>query len=107
MIKYYLQKIQDLKHLHGMVSNYLYKCKQNGVFDKIKGLWLGNYEHESGITLEQIVIDTIEDEYDFPIIKSDNFGHGLFKTVIPIGVNAKIDTNSEEKMKLQEYCLEI
>ncbi len=90
-----------------MVSNYLYKCKQNGVFDRIKGLWLGNYEHESGITLEQIVLDTIEDEYDFPIIKSDNFGHGLFKTVIPIGVNAKIDTNSEEKIKLQEYCLEI
>ena len=34
-----------------VVSNSLYYMKQNGVFDKIKGLWIGNYEHQSGITL--------------------------------------------------------
>ena len=89
----------------GMVSNYLYKCKQNGVFENIKGLWIGNYEHESGITLEQIVSDVLEDEYNFPIIKSNNFGHGLLKTVIPIGVKARIDTESDEKIKLLEYAL--
>lgn len=89
----------------GMVSNSLYKLKQNGVFDNIKGLWIGNYEHESGITLEKIVLDTLEDEYDFPIIKSDNFGHGLLKTVIPIGVRARIDTRAEEKVQLMEDCL--
>lgn len=75
---------------------------QNGVFDKIKGLWIGNYEHESGIALEQIVLDTLEDNYNFPIIKSDNFGHGLLKTVIPIGVRARIDTDLDEKIKLIE-----
>ena len=32
-------------------NNFLYYMKQNGVFDKIKGLWIGNYEHESGISL--------------------------------------------------------
>lgn len=85
-----------------MISNYLYKCRQNGVFENIKGLWLGNYEHESGITLEQIVIDVLENEYEFPIIKSNNFGHGLLKTVIPIGAKAKIDTNEEEKIRLLE-----
>ncbi len=89
-----------------MISNYLYKLKQNGVFDNINGLWIGNYEHESGITIEQIVMDTLEDEYDFPIIKSNNFGHGLLKTVIPIGVKAKIDTEDKEKIKLLENCLE-
>ena len=85
-----------------MISNYLYKCRQYGVFENIKGLWLGNYEHESGITLEQIVIDVLENEYEFPIIKSNNFGHGLLKTVIPIGAKAKIDTNEEEKIRLLE-----
>ena len=94
-----------MKVLHGMVSNYLYRCKQNGVFDKIKGLWVGNYEHESGITLEQIVSDTLEGEYSFPIIKSDNFGHGLLKTVIPIGVRARIDTNTNRKIELLESPL--
>lgn len=57
------------------------------------------------ISLEQIVLDTLEDEYDFPIIKSDNFGHGLYKTVIPIGVKARIDTSSDCKIKLLEDCL--
>ena len=94
-----------MKVLHGMISNYLYRCRQNGVFDKIKGLWLGNYEHESGITLEQIVSDTLEEEYSFPIIKSDNFGHGLLKTVIPIGVKARIDTEARRKIELLESPL--
>lgn len=89
----------------GMISNYLYKCKQNGVFENIRGLWIGNYEHESGIQIEQIVQDVLEDEYDFPVIKSDNFGHGLLKTVIPIGVKARIDTNTNEKITLLEECL--
>lgn len=88
-----------------MISNYLYKCKQNGVFDKIKGLWIGNYEHESNIALEKIVLDVLEQDYDFPIIKSDNFGHGLLKTVIPIGVKARIDTASNMKIELLESPL--
>jgi len=89
-----------------MIINYLYRCKQNGVFDNIKGLWIGNYEHESNIKLEKIVQDVLEDDYNFPIIKSDNFGHGLLKTVIPIGAKARIDTKAKEKISLLEACLE-
>lgn len=87
------------------VSNSLYHMKQNGVFDKIKGLWIGNYEHESGITLEKIVLDVIGDEYSFPIIKSNNFGHIECKTVIPIGTKAKIDTSKDVKIELIENCV--
>ena len=87
----------------GMVSNYLYYMKQNGVFDKIKGLWIGSYESE--ISLEKIVLDTIGNEYKFPIIKSNNFGHIDKKTVIPIGVKARIDTKEEEKIELLENCV--
>ena len=86
-----------------MASNYLYYMKQNGVFDKIKGLWIGSYESE--IPLEKIVLDTLGNEYDFPIIKSNNFGHIDRKTVIPIGVKANIDTNKKEKIKLLEKCV--
>ncbi len=57
------------------------------------------------ISLEQIVLDTLNNEYDFPIIKSDNFGHGLYKTVIPIGIKARIDTESDCKIRLLEECL--
>ena len=88
-----------------LVSNYLYYMKQNGVFNKVKGIWIGNYTHESGITLEQILLDTLGREFKGPIIKSENFGHIEQKTVIPIGVMAKIDTSEKEKIKLLENCV--
>ena len=88
-----------------MTSNNIYFMKQNGVFDKIKGLWIGNYEHESGVALEKIVLDVIGDKYDFPIVKSNNFGHIEIKTTIPIGTKARIDTSKEEKVELVEKCI--
>ena len=88
-----------------LVSNHLYYMRQNGVFRKIKGLWLGNYEHESGITLEKIVLDTLGDDVHFPIIKCNYFGHIEKKTVIPIGIKAKIDTTKEKKIQIIEKCI--
>lgn len=88
-----------------MVSNSLYYMKQNGVFNQISGLWIGNYEHESGISLEKIVLDVLEEEFKFPIIKSNNFGHLERKTVIPVGIKAKIDTNNDIKIKMIESCV--
>lgn len=85
-----------------LASNFLYYMKQNEVFNKIKGLWIGNYEHESGITLEKIIMDVLGSEYKFPIIKSNNFGHIETKTVIPIGTKAKIDTKKDVKIELIE-----
>ncbi len=86
-------------------SNFLYYMKQNGVFNQIKGLWIGNYEHESQIKLENIVLDALENNYNFPIIKSENFGHIAEKQVIPIGVKSRIDTANEEKIILMEKCV--
>ena len=88
-----------------MESHFLSHLKQNGVFDQIKGIWIGNYQHESKIPLEQIVLDVLEEEYTFPIIKSNNFGHIETKTVIPIGTKAKIDTNQNRKIELVENCV--
>ena len=86
-------------------SNNIYYMKQNGVFDKIKGLWIGNYEHESGISLEKIILDVLDGEYKFPIIKSNNFGHIERKTVVPIGTKAEINTDEDVKIKLVENCV--
>ena len=89
-----------------MISNHLYYMKQNGVFDNIKGLWIGNYEHESSYSLENIVLDVLGEEYEKPIIKSDDFGHGKYKITIPIGIMARIDTTKEEKIEFIEECVE-
>ena len=88
-----------------LASNFLYYMKQNGVFDKIKGLWIGNYEHESGISLEKVILDVLDNEYNFPIIKSNNFGHTETKIVIPIGTKARIDTKNARKIELIEKCV--
>ena len=88
-----------------LAYNYLYYLKQNGVFNKINGLWIGNYTNESNISLEQIIFDVIGDKYNFPIIKSNNFGHIEEKIVIPVGTNAKIDTQTKEKIMLLENCV--
>lgn len=81
-----------------LVSNYLYHMKQNGVFDKVKGIWVGNYD--GSVALERILLDVLQDEYQFPIIKSNNFGHTEKKTVIPVGGKAKIDTSKVRKIEL-------
>lgn len=87
------------------VSHFLAHMKQNEVFEKIKGLWIGNYEHPSGFSLEKIVQDVLEDKYNFPIIKSNNFGHIETKIVIPIGTKARIDTQKKQKIELIEECV--
>ncbi len=89
-------------------SNFVAYLKQNNVFDEISGLWIGNYEHESGITLEKIISDVLElpnKKYNFPIIKSNNFGHLDTKTVIPIGTQARINTKNDIKIELIENCV--
>ena len=89
--------------LNFLVSNYLYNMKQNGIFERIKGIWIGNYE--GSVPLEQILLDTLDGEYNFPIIKSNNFGHTEKKTVIPIGTMAKINTAEKVKIELLENCV--
>lgn len=51
------------------------------------------------------MLDTLDGEYNLPIIKSNNFGHIDKKTVIPIGTMAKIDTDQENKIELLEDCV--
>lgn len=79
--------------------------RQNGVFDQIKGIWVGNYEHESKITLEKILLDVLDGEYKIPIIKSNNFGHCDKKTVIPIGAKAKLTCLGEEQKQVKIQLL--
>lgn len=88
------------------ISHDLYKMKQEGIFDEIVGIWLGNYDNEIGI--EKILLDTIDDiKFDKPIIKSENFGHAEKKIVVPIGATVSIDTEmGAPYIELKENVLE-
>lgn len=86
-----------------LAFDYLYHMKQNEVFDQIKGIWVGNYN--GSVTLEKLLLDVLQGQYDFPIINSNNFGHTEKKTVIPIGGMAKIDTSKKVKIQLIEELM--
>lgn len=101
--------MEDLgwESIPGIVSHNLYKMRAEGIFDEIAGIWIGNYESDTKISLEQILMDTIGDiEFNKPIIKTNNFGHCDKNQVVPIGVKAVIDTSAKKPyIFLQENCL--
>lgn len=78
-----------------MVSSYLHQLKLCGVFDKISGLLLGYYNSQEKINFEDIILDVTND-YEFPIVKCDDFGHTANNIVLPIGLNCILDANKCE-----------
>lgn len=81
--------------------------KQYGIFDKVKGIVIGyNYDlQKNGDTypqMEDILLEYTK-EYSFPIIKCNDFGHKIANSVIPIGVNVKIDCDNEKVEIVDEF----
>lgn len=65
--------------------------KQHKVFEKIKGLWIGYYEKDTEIAkFEDVIMNNLK-EYNFPILKCNDFGHDCENVVIPIGAKIKLD----------------
>lgn len=83
--------------------------KQCGIFDKVKGIIIGyNYDlqkdGDSYPQMEDILLEYTK-EYNFPIVKCNDFGHKMVNSIIPIGVNIKIDSvnNKVEIFVFQFY----
>lgn len=80
--------------------------KQFGIFDKVKGVVIGyNYDLQKNgdiyPQMEDILLEYTK-EYNFPIIKTNSFGHKIVNSVIPIGINCEIQ---EGKMSIIEDFL--
>lgn len=77
-----------------LADRYLGVLKYHGVFDKIKGLWIGHYHADSeDMKIEDVFMRNLKD-YDFPIIKCDDFGHDCENIVIPIGAKVRLDAEN-------------
>ncbi len=82
----------------------LQQLKEIGVFDKIKGIVIGyifGFQDKEWIVknniktkYEEIVLD-ITREYNFPILKTNDFGHNCPNCFLPIGANAKLDATGK------------
>ena len=71
--------------------------KQCGIFDKINGIVIGydyDLQKDGNIypQMEDILLEYTK-EYSLPIIKCNDFGHKIVNSIIPIGVNAKIENS--------------
>lgn len=82
--------------------------KHYGVFDKVKGIVIGyNYDLQKNgdfyPQMEDILLEYTK-EYNFPIMKCNDFGHKIVNSVIPIGVNLKMDCENE-KVEITEQFL--
>lgn len=69
---------------------------------KLKGYGLVHYHGDTENTkIEDIFMRHLE-EYDFPILKCDDFGHNCEKVVIPIGAKVRLDANNALVTILEE-----
>ncbi len=75
--------------------------KHTGAFDKINGLLLGKFhgcvdeKHEDwNKPLKELFLTELK-EYDFPILKTEDFGHFSHMFPIPIGAKCRIDATNK------------
>ena len=81
--------------------------KQAGIFDKVKGIVVGyNYDLQKNgdefPQMEDILLEYTK-QYDFPIIKCNDFGHKIVNAVIPIGTNVRIDSDNQKIEVIGEF----
>jgi len=72
------------------ISNY----ENHGVLDKISAMVIGHLDGYTGTPIEKVVLRTTK-EYDFPVLKIEEFGHNCVNITLPIGVNATVDATNK------------
>ena len=55
--------------------------------------------------MEDILLEYTK-EYNFPIVKCNDFGHKIINSTIPIGVDIKIDSNNQEIKIIEQFLNE-
>lgn len=72
---------------------------QMGVFETIKGALIGyndilQRKHPDGIQMESVLL-RVSEEYNFPILKVNDFGHNCANTVLPVGGLVRLNANEK------------
>jgi muramoyltetrapeptide carboxypeptidase len=74
-----------------VVSKYFSHIEQSGFINCVTGLIFGHYSEEASPILNSILL-RLASKYKIPTVKCDDFGHGINNAIIPMGINAEIDT---------------
>ena len=74
------------------VSRYVSCLEQDGVFDRICGLIFGHYSENPNPLLEEILL-RVGEKHRIPVVMTDDFGHGKYNQILPIGARAILDAD--------------
>ena len=88
--------IETYKSLPAEIIVQLTQLKQLGVFDKIKGIVIGNnFGFQSDNFKVENIVNEFLKEYNFPILKINEFGHYQPHAFLPIGAKIKLDATNK------------
>jgi muramoyltetrapeptide carboxypeptidase len=82
----------------------LTQFKQIGTFDKIKAIVIGNnFEFQSDDFKVEEMIKELLTEYNFPILKINEFGHYQPHAFLPIGAKVKLDATNKTIEIIEDF----
>jgi muramoyltetrapeptide carboxypeptidase len=85
------------------------QLKQIGVFNQIRGALVGYIDglqnSEKALVQMEDVLLRVTAEYDFPVLKTDDFGHNCPNTVLPVGCEVRIDAD-RRTIEILEKCVQ-
>ncbi len=90
--------LEDVGEEPYKIDRYLAHLRQAGVFDRIAGLIICDFldckdsnEARKGIPVREVLKEYFND-LDIPTISGFPYGHGMKKVTMPMGVNARLNT---------------
>lgn len=91
--KKYVLFIEDHERFSSpaVVSKWFSNLEMYGAFENVVGLIFGHYSEKEYPVIDDI-LGRIGKKYSIPVIRCDDFGHGVYNSIYPIGISCKIDT---------------
>jgi muramoyltetrapeptide carboxypeptidase len=89
--------------------DYMFRqLQQMGVFEQISGVIVGYIDGvdnlpEATLHMEDVLLNVTQD-YHFPILKANDFGHNTPNTTLPVGAGVRMDAGARE-IEIVEECL--
>ena len=86
--------------------------QQLGAFEKLKGVLIGYIwglqasRKRRQLTQMEDIVKRVTGEYDFPIVKCDDFGHNCPNTTLPIGTRVRLTADgANSQLEILEKCV--
>ena len=91
----------------GVTETVLYHLEYMGVFQHTRGVLVGNdgaaFEGKHPDVPFTDILEDVTADYDFPIVKCDDFGHSCPNTVLPVGAQVSLDPSTSTLAILEPF----